>query len=198
MAGIPSWCLAGRLSAPRVQVWVLEKFQSKPYTAIGGSYNVETTCPQLRNTQKLSQTTSTDYLHRLPLVRISKRQGIWSCWPNGDSHPYKLVWTISCFPGSRVHLPVARPLHGLWTSATFLGCLPVAPPKIEGLSSCIVYMGILINTVKGKVRLPEDKLAHLLAELDTWGEKKPATNRSSWGGKNLHQTGALIPHSSVV
>ena len=49
--------------------------------------------------------------------------------------------------------------------------LPVVPEKVEGSSPCsgrvYMYLGILIDTIKREVRLPEDKLARLLAELAT-------------------------------
>ena len=50
--------------------------------------------------------------------------------------------------------------------------VPVAAKKIEGLSTCIVYLGIQIDTTKGEIRLPEDKLTRLLEELDNWPNKK--------------------------
>ena len=57
---------------------------------------------------------------------------------------------------------------------------PVVAEKIKGLSTCILYLGILMDTVKAEIKLPEDKLACLLAELDTWCGKALAPNRSSY------------------
>ena len=87
------------------------------------------------------------------------------------------------FAGGQGSPACAQTLAGALEMCHILG-LPVAPPEIQVPSSCIVYLGNLINTVKGEVSLPEEKLAHLLAELDTWS------------GKGLHQTGAFIPHLS--
>ena len=71
----------------------------------------------------------------------------------------------------------------------------IVPEKIESPSSCIEYLGILIVTVKGEVTLPEDKLARLLAELVTWGQKKACTKREllSLTGRLHHAASVVIP-----
>ena len=73
--------------------------------------------------------------------------------------------------------------------------IPVATEKIEGPSSCICYLGILTDTVKGEVRLPEDKLAHMLQELDAWQDKKVCTKREllSLIGCLHHAASVIVP-----
>ena len=43
--------------------------------------------------------------------------------------------------------------------------------------TAIVFLGILVDSVRQEVRLPDDKLARLLQELRTWGVKRAATKR---------------------
>ena len=40
--------------------------------------------------------------------------------------------------------------------------VPLAPEKQDGPSTLIVFLGILIDTIKQELRLPEDKLKRLL------------------------------------
>ena len=61
--------------------------------------------------------------------------------------------------------------------------VPVGAEKMEGPSTCIAYLGILIDIVKGEIRLSKNKFVRLLAELDTPGM-----------AKRLVPMGALIPH----
>ena len=58
-----------------------------------------------------------------------------------------------------------------------LGVL-VAIKKIEGPSSFISYLGLLIHTQKGEIPLPKEKLSHLLEELESWQGRKACTNRN--------------------
>ena len=54
---------------------------------------------------------------------------------------------------------------------------PSCNGKIEGPSSSISYLGLLIDTQKGEIRIPEEKLAQLLEELVKWRGKKTCTKR---------------------
>ena len=55
--------------------------------------------------------------------------------------------------------------------------IPVAPDKVEGPTTCIVYLGICIDSLKMEIRLPEDKLQDLLSELDFWVNRKKCTKK---------------------
>ena len=49
----------------------------------------------------------------------------------------------------------------------FLG-IPVAAHKTEGPSTCVTFLGILIDTVRCELRLPVEKLQRLQALLHSW------------------------------
>lgn len=55
--------------------------------------------------------------------------------------------------------------------------VPVAQQKIEGPSAVMVYLGIEIDTIRGCLRLPEEKLARLQSLLQEWSTKKGCTKR---------------------
>ena len=55
--------------------------------------------------------------------------------------------------------------------------IPMAAHKREGPTTCLIFLGILIDTVAGELRLPEEKLARLRALLHQWGEKRACTRR---------------------
>lgn len=46
--------------------------------------------------------------------------------------------------------------------------VPIAPHKTEGPASCLVYLGIKIDTQAGELRLPSEKLSRLQACLQVW------------------------------
>ena len=46
--------------------------------------------------------------------------------------------------------------------------VPMAPHKREGRTTCLVFLGIEIDTVAGELRLPEEKLSHLMSLLQEW------------------------------
>ena len=71
--------------------------------------------------------------------------------------------------------------------------MPVAAEKIEGPASCVSYLGILIDTERGELRLPEAKFSLLLQELDKWQSKKACTKREL-----LSLIGRLHHAASVV
>ena len=55
--------------------------------------------------------------------------------------------------------------------------VPLALEKVEGPSTTISFLGILIDTVRMEIRLPEDKLVRIKDTLSTWLGKKKATKR---------------------
>ena len=55
--------------------------------------------------------------------------------------------------------------------ASYLG-IPLAPEKLEGPTTSLVFLGILIDTNRMETALPEDKLKELLAELQCWCSRK--------------------------
>ena len=47
----------------------------------------------------------------------------------------------------------------------------MAPEKVVGPTTSIVFLGILFDSVCQEIKLPEDKLARLRTELRTWGDR---------------------------
>ena len=50
--------------------------------------------------------------------------------------------------------------------------VPLAPEKQEGPSTCITFLGIIIDTVHQELRLPQVKLDRLLGMIGEWGKRK--------------------------
>ena len=59
---------------------------------------------------------------------------------------------------------------------SYLG-VPLAPKKQEGPSPVLIFLGIIIDTLQGELRLPADKLQRLLELVTTWLSKKVCTCR---------------------
>ena len=55
--------------------------------------------------------------------------------------------------------------------------LPVEPSKSVGPTTSLVFLGILIDSVKGELRLPQDKLAQLQITISQWRGRKACRKR---------------------
>ena len=55
--------------------------------------------------------------------------------------------------------------------------VPVALEKLEGPDTTITFLGILVDSAKGELRLPADKLEKLLQEINTWIRRRKARKR---------------------
>ena len=55
--------------------------------------------------------------------------------------------------------------------------IPVAWPKLEGPSTLVTFLGILIDTVRLELRLPPPKLARLRSLLSQWCRKRSGSRR---------------------
>ena len=55
--------------------------------------------------------------------------------------------------------------------------IPLAPDKLEGPTSRLVFLGILIDSTLMECSLPPDKLSELVAELRTWSCRKKCIKR---------------------
>ena len=67
-------------------------------------------------------------------------------------------------------------LHTLTIICQELG-IPVAEEKLEGLSTVLKFLGILLDTTRLEARLPEDKLEELHQALDYWATHQRCTKR---------------------
>ena len=55
--------------------------------------------------------------------------------------------------------------------------VPVALHKLDGPGSVIAFLGLEIDTVRGILRLPDDKLSRLHSSLKGWESRKTCTKR---------------------
>ncbi len=55
--------------------------------------------------------------------------------------------------------------------------VPLASHKREGPTTCITFLGILIETVAGQLRLPQEKLTRLQELLHQWEGRKSCARR---------------------
>ena len=78
--------------------------------------------------------------------------------------------------------------------------IPLAEDKLEGPSTSITFLGIVIDTSKSKIRLPEEKLQRTRQEVASWIGKNKATKREilSLVGLLHHATKVVRPGRSFV
>ena len=55
--------------------------------------------------------------------------------------------------------------------------IPLAPDKQDGPTAVITLLGIIIDTIKEELRLPEDKLQRLIELAAKWEKRKTCTHR---------------------
>ena len=55
--------------------------------------------------------------------------------------------------------------------------VPLASEKVEGPSTQLTFLGILLDTSRMEIRLPDDKLQRIRVELASWLQKESATKR---------------------
>jgi hypothetical protein len=70
--------------------------------------------------------------------------------------------------------------------------IPIAEHKSEGPTTCIVFLGIEIDTLSGQLRLPSDKLERLRTLLSDWGDCKHCER------KQLESLIGLLNHACKV
>ena len=76
-------------------------------------------------------------------------------------------------------LVCAHNVHTITQVASQVG-IPLAPNKLEGPTTQLVFLGILIDTTRMDTSLPDDKLHELLSELCSWSScKKMSQKRTS-------------------
>ena len=73
--------------------------------------------------------------------------------------------------------------------------VPLAEEKIEGPTTSLVFLGILINSVRRELRLPPEKLDRLCCQLRGWLQRKRCTKREllSIAGQLQHSAMAVWP-----
>ena len=72
-------------------------------------------------------------------------------------------------------------LHTLKKVCAVLG-IPLALEMEDGPTSVLAVLGIMIDAIKGELRLPTEKLQRLLQTVSEWA-----------GRKKVHSQGAAVP-----
>ena len=70
--------------------------------------------------------------------------------------------------------------------------VPISAHKTEGPTTCLVFLGIELDTRAGELRLPSDKLRRLHTLLRQWGDKRTCTR------KELESLVGLLNHACKV
>ena len=78
--------------------------------------------------------------------------------------------------------------------------VPIATDKLEGPSTSLSFLGIILDTNRMEIRLPPDKLARIQELLETWLPRKKANKRQilSLVGTLQHATKVVRPGRSFV
>ena len=73
--------------------------------------------------------------------------------------------------------------------------VPLANEKLEGPTTCLVFLGILIDTIRGELRLPQEKLDRLRAQIEEWLQKRKCTKQEllSIAGQLQHAATVVWP-----
>ena len=70
--------------------------------------------------------------------------------------------------------------------------VPLAPEKQEGPSTCITFLGIIIDIHRQELRLPREKLERILATLAEWEQRKSRTRRE------LESLTGILQHACTI
>jgi hypothetical protein len=78
--------------------------------------------------------------------------------------------------------------------------IPLADDKLVGACTCLVFLGIEIDTIAGEIRLPTEKLRRFKELVNNWTEKKRCTKRDllSLIGQLQHATVVVRPGRSFL
>ena len=105
--------------------------------------------------------------------------------PKSHIHHYLNDFVVLGVPGSE---QCAVALDTLHQECRLLG-VPIAKHKTKGPATCHTFSGIEVNMVAFELRLPEEKLAHLRAQLEAWGDRKACLQ------KELESLVGLLNHT---
>lgn len=96
--------------------------------------------------------------------------------------------------GSPQSLECSENLQVITTTCKTLG-LPLKVEKVEGPATSLTFLGILLDTQKMEMRLPEAKMKELQDILAAWSSKKTVRKRDllSLIGKLSHAAKIIIP-----
>jgi len=73
--------------------------------------------------------------------------------------------------------------------------IPLAFEKCEGPTCCLVFLGIIIDTIAMELRLPQEKLLHLHQLIEEWLAKKP---RASVRKQDVASLAGHLQHACII
>ena len=73
--------------------------------------------------------------------------------------------------------------------------IPLASEKCEGPTCCLVFLGIVIDTIRMELRLPQDKLCRLHKLIEEWVAKRP---RALVRKRELASLAGHLQHACMV
>ena len=78
--------------------------------------------------------------------------------------------------------------------------IPIAEEKVEGPAACLVFLGLIIDMIRGELRLPLNKLIQLRDRIKEWLQKKRCTKREllSLAGQLQHAATVVRPGRSFL
>ena len=84
-----------------------------------------------------------------------------------------------------------RSLHAATSTLAALG-IPISISKLEGPGTCVTFLGIIIDTVRFQLRLPEDKLVRIRSIVASW------IGRRSGRRSNMESLLGHLSHAATV
>ena len=70
--------------------------------------------------------------------------------------------------------------------------VPTAPHKVEGPTTCLMFLGMELDSSSLMARLPADKLYRLITSLNAWGNRKQCSKQE------LMSLIGILQHASIV
>lgn len=92
---------------------------------------------------------------------------------------------------SSLRLQTPHSVSSTWRECSVLR-VPIAAHKTDGPTTCLIFLGIVVDTLKGELRLPADKLQRLRDSLLEWETRKSCTR------KELESLIGLLNHACKV
>ena len=100
---------------------------------------------------------------------------LWIMQANGVRHVLHYLDDF-LFIGEPHSTECAQSLHTAIEVCAHLG-VPVAPHKIEGPSTSLSFLGIMIDTESFQLKLPTEKLQRLKSDIAKWQGRRHCTKR---------------------
>ena len=78
--------------------------------------------------------------------------------------------------------------------------LPIAWDKLEGPTTCLTFLGFEVDSIRGEIRLPRQKLGELRTEIHWWLGRKSCTKREleSLVGRLCHASRVVKPGKTFM